>query len=389
MLAKLALRNIKRSIQDYVLYVITITFILALMFAFNSMMFSDLILGMNAHMTDYRMLLVLFSVIVLIVVSWLINYMTRFMLERRSREFGTYLILGMENKTVSKLFFYENVIFGVISLILGCFLGSFIFQGLLFVISSFFGEEYKVEADFSLAALFLTILYYLLIQFLVVFRNNQYLKKLKIKDLMNADKVNEQVKVKHVKRNVILFLVSIVALLVACSKAPVIVVIICMIVFIYCFYIGISGIMVLLIEKSKRFKYKKLNVFVFRQLSSKINTMGFTMGTIAVLFTLALLSSNYAIGLSNFKGEIEKHAPFDICVTDLDAGENFSEVREMLKEDGWIKKDLVYSIYRSEDAKFTNVLKDNQVLGGYFQYDTYMRVSDYNVLRGFLGLEEV
>ena len=181
MLAKLAVRNIKRSIQDYVLYVITITFILALMFAFNSMMFSDLILGMNAHMTDYRMLLVLFSVIVLIVVSWLINYMTRFMLERRSREFGTYLILGMENKTVSKLFFYENVIFGVISLILGCFLGSFIFQGLLFVISSFFGEEYKVEADFSLAALFLTILYYLLIQFLVVFRNNQYLKKLKIK----------------------------------------------------------------------------------------------------------------------------------------------------------------------------------------------------------------
>ena len=290
------------------------------------MMFSDLILGMNAHMTDYRMLLVLFSVIVLIVVSWLINYMTRFMLERRSREFGTYLILGMENKTVSKLFFYENVIFGVISLILGCFLGSFIFQGLLFVISSFFGEEYKVEADFSLAALFLTILYYLLIQFLVVFRNNQYLKKLKIKDLMNADKVNEQVKVKHVKRNVILFLVSIVALLVACSKAPVIVVIICMIVFIYCFYIGISGIMVLLIEKSKRFKYKKLNVFVFRQLSSKINTMGFTMGTIAVLFTLALLSRNYAIGLSNFKGEIEKHAPFDICVTDLDAGEDFSEV---------------------------------------------------------------
>lgn len=389
MLAKLAVRNIKRSIQDYVLYVITITFILALVFAFNSMMFSDLILGMNAHMTDYRMLLVLFSVIVLIVVSWLINYMTRFMLERRSREFGTYLILGMENKTVSKLFFYENVIFGVISLILGCFLGSFIFQGLLFVISSFFGEEYKVEADFSLAALFLTILYYLLIQFLVVFRNNQYLKKLKIKDLMNADKVNEQVKVKHVKRNVILFLVSIVALLVACSKAPVIVVIICMIVFIYCFYIGISGIMVLLIQKSKRFKYKKLNVFVFRQLSSKINTMGFTMGTIAVLFTLALLSSNYAIGLSNFKGEIEKHAPFDICVTDLDAGENFSEVREMLKEDGWIKNDLVYSIYRSEDAKFTNVLKNNQVLGGYFQYDTYMRVSDYNVLRGFLGLEEV
>ena len=104
MLTKLAIRNIKRSINDYVLYVITITLILALMFAFNSMMFSDLILGMNAHMTDYRSLLILFSVIVLVVVAWLINYMTKFMLERRSKEFGTYLILGMENRDVSKLF---------------------------------------------------------------------------------------------------------------------------------------------------------------------------------------------------------------------------------------------------------------------------------------------
>lgn len=353
------------------------------------MMFSDLILGMNAHMSDYRVLLVLFSIIVLIVVSWLIHYMTRFMLERRSREFGTYLILGMEHRDVSKMFFYENIIFGIISFVLGCFLGSFIFQGLLFVISTFFGEEYKIKADFNLAALILTIVYYFFIQCIVVIRNQRYLQKLKIKDLMNADKVNEQVKVKHVKRNVILFLLSIVAGVVACSKAPVIVVIICMILFIYGFYIGISGIMVLLIQKCKRFKYKKLNVFVFRQLSSKINTMGFTMGTIAVLFTLALLSSNYAIGLSNFKGEIEKYAPFDICITDLDAGEDFAEVREMLKADGWIKNDLVYSIYRSEDSKFTGILKDNQVSGGYFQYDTYMRLSDYNILRGFLGLEEV
>ena len=61
-------------------------------------------------MADYKTLLVLFSIIVLVVVAWLVNYMTKFMLERRSKEFGTYLILGMENKDVSKLFFYENII---------------------------------------------------------------------------------------------------------------------------------------------------------------------------------------------------------------------------------------------------------------------------------------
>lgn len=389
MLTKLAVRNIKRSINDYLLYVITITLILSLMFAFNSMMFSDLILGMNAHMTDYKSLLILFSIIVLVVVAWLVNYMTKFMLEKRSREFGTYLILGMENKDVSKLFFYENIIFGVIALVLGCFIGSFVFQGLVIIVTAFFGQEYSLKAEFSVYAMLLTIAYYFVIQILVVFRNNRYLKKLKIHDLINADKVNEQVQVKHVTRNVIMFVLSLVAGAIACIKAPVIVVVICIIFFIYGFYMGISGIMVLLVNKTKRFKYKKMHMFVFRQLASKINTMGFTMGTIAMLFTLALLSSNYAIGLSNYKAEIEKYAPFDICLTDLEAGKDFAEAREMLQQDGWVKNDLVYSIYQGKNDTLRKVLKENQVSGGYLKYDTYMKVSDYNVLRGFLGLEKI
>ena len=389
MLTKLAIRNIKRSMSDYILYVITITLILALMFAFNSMMFSDLILDMNEHMTDYKSLLILFSMIVVVVVAWLVNYMTKFMLEKRSKEFGTYLILGMENRDVSKLFFYENIIFGIIALVLGCFIGSFIFQGLVIIITAFFGEEYHLQADFNIYAMLLTIMYYLFIQIIVIFRNNKYLKKLKICDLMNAEKVNERVQVKNVTRNVILFVLSLVSGVIACTKAPVIVVIICIIFFIYGFYMGISGILVLLVNKTKRFKYKKMHLFVFRQLSSKINTMGFTMGTIAMLFTLALLSSNYAIGLSNFKGEIEKYVPFDICLTDLDKNENFEEVREFLNQEGFIKNDLVYSIYKSEDTTFRDILKKNKVSGGYFKYDTYMKVSDYNVLRGYLGLEEV
>lgn len=389
MLTKLAVRNIKRSINDYLLYVITITLILSLMFAFNSMMFSDMIQGMNAHMTDYKSSLVLFSMIVLVVVAWLVNYMTRFMLEKRSREFGTYLILGMENKDVSKLFFYENIIFGIIALVLGCFIGSFVFQGLVIIVTAFFGQEYNLKAEFSVYAMLLTIAYYFIIQILVVFRNNRYLKKLKIHDLMNADKVNQQVKIKHVTRNVMLFVLSLVAGVIALTKAPVVLVVICIIFFIYGFYMGISGIMVLLIDKTKSFKYKKMHVFVFRQLASKINAMGFTMGTIAMLFTLALLSSNYAIGLSNYKAEIEKYAPFDICLTDLETGVDFARARDMLQKDGWVKNDLVYSIYNGKDDTLRNVLKENRVSGGYFQYDTYMKLSDYNVLRSFLGLEEI
>ena len=40
MLAKLALRNVKRSARDYLVYFLTMTFVTALMFAFNTVIFS-------------------------------------------------------------------------------------------------------------------------------------------------------------------------------------------------------------------------------------------------------------------------------------------------------------------------------------------------------------
>ena len=35
---------------------------------------------------------------IVLIVAWLINYMVRFMLEKRSREFGIYLLIGMNKK---------------------------------------------------------------------------------------------------------------------------------------------------------------------------------------------------------------------------------------------------------------------------------------------------
>ena len=40
MLGKLTVRNVRRSARDYLVYVITMTFVTALMFAFNSIIFS-------------------------------------------------------------------------------------------------------------------------------------------------------------------------------------------------------------------------------------------------------------------------------------------------------------------------------------------------------------
>ena len=38
---------------------------------------------------------------IVLIVAWLINYMARFMLEKRSREFATYLLIGLKKKELS------------------------------------------------------------------------------------------------------------------------------------------------------------------------------------------------------------------------------------------------------------------------------------------------
>ena len=65
--------------------------------------------------------------------------------------------------------------------------------------------------------------------------------------------------------------------------------------------------------KGGRKIYKSANVFLIRQFSSKIRTMQFTMGTLTVLFTVALLVSSIALMFMDYQiNMMEQANPFDI-----------------------------------------------------------------------------
>ena len=83
MLSKLALRNVKRSMKDYSVYMITVTIAFSLMYAFNMVVFSDDIQGLNQTLSSLSIVIVMISLIVIFVIAWLVHYMNRFMLEKR------------------------------------------------------------------------------------------------------------------------------------------------------------------------------------------------------------------------------------------------------------------------------------------------------------------
>lgn len=106
MLNKLAIRNVKRSSRDYIIYLITITIAFSLMFAMNLVSWSDAVVDLYDNMNDtFKNVVIFINVIVVFVICFLINYTTKFMFEKRSKEFGTYMLLGIKKKKFQNYFF--------------------------------------------------------------------------------------------------------------------------------------------------------------------------------------------------------------------------------------------------------------------------------------------
>lgn len=112
MLGKLAVRNTKRNLKDYLIYLITITISFSLILAFNLIASSDEVVKLSSGMDSFKNVLTFVNIIIVFVVCFLINYTTRFMFEKRSKEFGTYMLLGIKKKEVARLLVMENILLG-------------------------------------------------------------------------------------------------------------------------------------------------------------------------------------------------------------------------------------------------------------------------------------
>ena len=197
MFGKLAFRNVRRSARDYLVYVLTMTFIVALMFAFNSIIFSRDIQKMYELAGMMAAMIGIATFFIVLIVAWLINYMVRFMLEKRSREFGIYLLIGMKKKQVSRLYMRENVLLGTGAFVLGLGLGMLLQQILMVVLYSVVQLEKRPHLEFNRYCLSMTVSCYAGCYLLALLRCKRRFRKMNIHDLMREDQKNEEMEEKH------------------------------------------------------------------------------------------------------------------------------------------------------------------------------------------------
>ena len=116
MFCKLALRNVRRSFRDYGVYLLTLTFGVCLFYTFSSLDGQGAMIYLTQSQNPMAQVIQscidVFSVFVAVVLACLILYADRFLMRRRKRELGTYLLLGLSQGQVSLLLVLETGLIG-------------------------------------------------------------------------------------------------------------------------------------------------------------------------------------------------------------------------------------------------------------------------------------
>ena len=436
MLFKLSLKNIKQSFKDYAIYFITLVLGVSIFYMFNSLETSQAMMQVSNSTREIIKLMInllgFVSVFVAIVLGLLIVYANNFLIKRRKREFGIYMILGMGKRQISKIILLETIFVGIISLAVGLIIGIFASQFMSILVAKLFEADMsEFKLIFSQAACIKTCIYFAVMYLAVMVFNTISISRYKLINLLTAIKKNEEIKIKNPIISILVFIVATIMLGYAYWKVTkgantlnsdekLLGIILLGSSATFLVFWSLSGFLLRIIQAMKKVYLKDTNMFVLRQINNKINTMVVSMTVICLMLfmTISILSSS--LSLRNTMGkELKEMTPVDINLyktmnlperyvnrygkeivyTKEEIADSNITIQETLQNNDFdinLLKDIVeipiYTINELTLEKFfESKLEDIKAKFPMIAYDTQeeiVKVSDYNKVASSYGLEQ-
>ncbi len=330
MRGKLAFRNVRRSIRDYAVYFITLTFGVCLFYVFNSLPDQSAMkmLAQTEHsmVEGILMLVEVFSVFVSVVLAGLILYANQFLMKRRKRELGTYFLLGMDTGRVSRLMVEETLLIGLAALASGValgLLGSWALDRLtvaMFLATP--GDAFAFSISWPAAGK--TALYFGCIFLLVTLFTGVSVSRSRLIDLIRGERRNEEVAQRSLGVSAALFLLGCILL-----GAAYAILLIRGLLHIDMLWFGMLGLgtvgtflifrslsgFLLRLTRGHPGYYKGLNMFVLRQWSGRVHTNCLSNTIICILLLLAMGVTACSVGLNDtITAAVGDQTPYDMTV---------------------------------------------------------------------------
>ncbi|PEE31564.1 ABC transporter [Bacillus toyonensis] len=404
MYSKIAIGNVKKSFKDYAIYFLTLTLAVCIFYSFNSIESQKALMEINASDRKYVPTVMNaisnVSVFVSVILGGLILYANNFLIKKRKKELGIYMTLGMGRRNISRILVTETFLVGVISLVSGLIIGIGVSQGLsTFALKLFNLPINKYKFAISTGAIGKSVLYFGIMFLLVMLFNVYVVSKYKIIDLLTAGRKNEDVKFRNPLIYVITFIMCVASLGYAYVTVlkiglnftnPMLVVsIILGILGTLLFFFSLSGFILYVVKKNKKVYFKGLNIFIIKQINSKVNTNFISMSVICLMLFLTMVALSTGISFNRMMDATTKEiTPFDASITLENKDESYT-IEEVLNKANFKisnnEKYVSYNVYRTgmEVVDFVPEGKD------YNNDIDFIKVSDYNKILNLKGEKEI
>ena len=399
MYSKIAFKNVKKSFKDYTIYFFTLMLAVCIFYTFNSIesqkAMSELTSSGESYVEILSKVISYVSVFIAFILGSLILYANNFLVKKRNKELGIYMTLGMSKNKISKILILETIIVGILSLISGLILGLIFSQGLSILVVKLFGLKMSTYSFvISGKAMIKTVLYFGIMFLLVMIFNSFVISKYKIIDLLTVGRKTEEVKFKSNIVYLITFILCVISLVTAyklilevgllgIKDKKFLISILLGVVGTFLFFFSLSGFILYIVKKNKKIYFKGLNIFIVKQINSKVNTNFISMSVICLMLfmTIGMLSTGFS-----FKNAIESglkdSTPYDASANlYIDEGEKANDIQKSLEYIGvkFNKEDKVvyYDLY-TDNKTISEALNLNANMRSLMNY---MKLSDYNKIR--------
>ena len=406
MYSKLAIRNVWKSFRDYAIYFLTLMFGVCIFYVFNSIESQQSMMVITRSeatgIETLKSVMGYISVFVSIILGFLIVYANRFLVRRRKKELAIYQLLGMEKGQISRVLLIETVIVAIISLAVGLALGVVVSQGFAVLTASLF--EVKLSGFkfiFSTGATLKAILYFGIAFLMVILFNRITVGRQKLIDLLYAERKNEKFRMPHLFLSVIVFIVAAVCLgtayyLVEKHGARIqdelmMTAVALGFVGTFLFFFSLSGFFLKVIQQSKKTYFKDLNMFVLRQINSKINTAFASISMVCLMLFLSICALSFGMGFSkSLTTDLERLHPFDVSYnlsmresvlvnreTEEFEGDSIAVQVNLIEELQQVKTPIESYAKDIIEVTFREVYVD-PTTSEVYMHGAYMTLSDYN-----------
>ena len=379
----IAFNNFKNNIKTYTMFFISMIFSVIILSNFFILMNGEAIQVLGEANASYtKMMLQAVSVILAVFMFFFIWYTSNVFLRNRKKEIGLFTFMGVDLKTIGKIYFSEMMLIGLSASVIGIGVGvlfSKFFQMIVFAVAGFNVDvKFTVTAN-SIVSTFLIFMFIFLLMSIKGFVN---IARSKVIDLLNDSKKSE----KMPKISVFTYIIAIVSVgfitygyyLVFSSKINALKTLVLVCIGTYgLFYAAIPVVLNFLIN-NKKILYKGENVITINSLAYRIKKNYTTYATIGILTACTVTVLGTAVSMRKLYTMSEQNDQLfsmsfyssntinDEKISDeitnilgskkYDLNTEVSIVKNTLENiEEWKKEDYILLSY----DQFTNILKAN------------------------------